>query len=222
MAIFQVAEHFISINGEGRKAGQLAHFIRFAGCNLACGYCDTGWAKEVHDNWEGYSEQELYQLIRKAGIVNVTLTGGEPLLQNGIAGLLLLLGRDPDLQVEIETNGSVELFESGIPDSVSFTLDYKLPGSGMEQYMCTSNYERLRSVDVVKFVVSDRTDLWRSKEIIETYHLIDQKCGIYLSPCFGRMEPAEIVEFLVEQNMNHVNVQLQLHKLIWDPEQRGV
>ncbi|MBR1864972.1 MAG: hypothetical protein IJ801_00540 [Lachnospiraceae bacterium] len=88
--------------------------------------------------------------------------------------------------------------------------------------MCTSNYERLRSVDVVKFVVSDRTDLWRSKEIIETYHLIDQKCGIYLSPCFGRMEPAEIVEFLVEQNMNHVNVQLQLHKLIWDPEQRGV
>ncbi|MBR1866723.1 MAG: radical SAM protein, partial [Lachnospiraceae bacterium] len=109
MAIFQVAEHFISINGEGRKAGQLAHFIRFAGCNLACGYCDTGWAKEVHDNWEGYSEQELYQLIRKAGIVNVTLTGGEPLLQNGIAGLLLLLGRDPDLQVEIETNGSVEL-----------------------------------------------------------------------------------------------------------------
>lgn len=229
MAVFYVAEDFTSINGEGRRAGQLAYFIRFAGCNLSCAYCDTKWANEQGVSCEEYDTEELYRIIKKTGVRNVTLTGGEPLRQEGMGELLALLRRDAGLQVEIETNGSVDIMPF-IPersggqemDNVSFTLDYKLSVSGMEQKMYLPNYEHVRNTDTVKFVVGSREDLLRSKEIVEEYRLADKGCGIYLSPCFGEIEPVEIVEFLVEQNWNDVNVQLQLHKLIWNPDQRGV
>ncbi len=231
MGHFHVVEHFISINGEGRKAGQLAYFVRFAGCNLACEYCDTKWANEVGVSYEEYDEQEIYKMIKDAGIVNVTLTGGEPLVQKDMMKLLMLLRKDDSIQVEIETNGSVDIipfltekagYREDKEDNITFTLDYKLSVSGMEQKMCLSNYENIRSRDTVKFVVGSREDLFRSKEIIEKYRLVDKGCGIYISPCFGRIEPKEIVDFLTEQKLNDINMQLQLHKFIWNPEQRGV
>ena len=241
MGTFHVVEHFVSINGEGRRAGQLAHFIRFAGCNLACEYCDTKWANEEKVPYETYNEKELYELINKSGVKNVTLTGGEPLLQKDMKQLLALLRKDRTLRIEIETNGSVDirpfLLENGKensivkagrkendgqPDNVTFTLDYKLSVSGMEDKMYLQNYENIRSMDTVKFVVGSKADLIKSKKIIEEYGLVTKKCGIYLSPCFGKIEPAEMVDFLVEQNMNDVNIQLQLHKFIWDPDKKGV
>lgn len=240
MEKFQVVEHFISINGEGRRAGQLAVFIRFAGCNLSCEYCDTKWANAPETEYESYTAPELYQMIKRSGVRNVTLTGGEPLLQKNMNQLLSLLRQDKELQIEIETNGSVDIApfmaernavrtveeesrEDGRgEDNVTFTLDYKLSASGMEERMCLSNYSGLRSIDTVKFVAGSRADLVKSKEIIDRYGLVEKGCGIYLSPCFGKIEPREIVDFLVEQNMNGVNVQLQLHKYIWNPEQRGV
>lgn len=237
MGEFHVVEHFISINGEGKRAGQLAHFIRFAGCNLECAYCDTKWANEPGADYEIYNEEELYRLIKEAGVKNITLTGGEPLLQKDIKKLLKLLRKDEEIRVEIETNGSINIQafmpENGTDcgsvlkhpnyqDNVSFTLDYKLPVSGMEQRMCVSNYRNVRAFDTVKFVVGSRADLIRSKEIIDEYKLVEKGCGIYLSPCFGIIEPEEMVIFLIEQNMNDVNIQLQLHKFIWNPDKRGV
>lgn len=232
MGKFHVAEHFISINGEGRRAGQLAHFIRFVGCNLACEYCDTRWANEQNVHYETYGEEELYQMIKAAGVTNVTLTGGEPLLQKNIKQLLSLFRRDRTLWIEIETNGSVDILpfmpkqdDTGNPisaDNVSFTLDYKLPVSGMEDRMCYSNYKNIREADTVKFVAGDRGDLIRSKEIIDHYELVKRGCSIYLSPCFGKIEPETMVNFLIEQRMNDINIQLQLHKYIWNPDQRGV
>lgn len=240
MGTFHVVEHFVSINGEGRRAGQLAHFIRFAGCNLDCEYCDTKWANEADVPYETYNEEELYELIKKSGVKNVTLTGGEPLLQKDIKTLLTLLRKDRTLRIEIETNGSVDIQpfmpikdEKGIAeagkakmeeqtDNVTFTLDYKLPVSGMEEKMYLPNYENIRSVDTVKFVAGSKEDLIKSKKIIEKYQLVKKECGIYLSPCFGKIEPSDMVDFLVEQNMNDVNIQLQLHKFIWDPDKKGV
>lgn len=225
----RVVEHFISINGEGRRAGELSLFIRFAGCNLNCRYCDTKWANRTDVSYESYTVEELFRLIKNSGVKNVTLTGGEPLLQEDIPILLNMLRGESALRIEIETNGSVdiapflEIDESNKKqDNVTFTIDYKMASSGMEDRMCSSNYQSLRSTDTVKFVVGSRKDMIKGKEIIEEYHLIEKGCAIYFSPCFGDIEPSEIVEFLVEQRMNDVKLQLQLHKYIWEPDKRGV
>lgn len=228
MKQFRVVEHFTSINGEGRRAGQLAVFIRFAGCNLNCEYCDTKWANQPGVSCELYTKEEIYEMIKETGVRNVTLTGGEPLLQNGMKELLTLLRRDEGLRVEIETNGSVDIsrfFEESPEisgDNVSFTLDYKTAASGMEDRMYLGNYRNVRAFDTVKFVVGSRADLLKAKQVIETCQLVEKGCGIYLSPCFGRIEPAQMVDFLIEEKMNDVNIQLQLHKFIWDPHKRGV
>ena len=225
MAQFRVVEQFVSINGDGRLAGPLALFIRFAGCNLQCEYCDTKWANEPDVAYRVYTTEELVDEIRKSGVHNITLTGGEPLLQKGIQELLEQLRKYREIRVEIETNGSVDITpysSQDTTDNVTFTLDYKTAVSGMEDKMCLSNYENMRSVDTVKFVVGSRRDLDKARQIIEQYELVAKGCGIYLSPCFGKIEPAEIVDYVVEHKMNGVNVQLQLHKFIWDPDKRGV
>lgn len=225
---FRVVERFTSINGEGRHAGQLAVFIRFAGCNLNCEYCDTKWANAPDVSYELCTKEEIYEKIKESGVQNVTLTGGEPLLQNGMKELLTLLRWDEGLRIEIETNGSVDISaffkeaDEALWDNVSFTLDYKTAVSGMEDRMYLENYRKVRASDTVKFVVGSREDLLKAKQIIETYHLVEKGCGIYLSPCFGRIEPAEMVDFLIEEKMNDVNIQLQLHKFIWSPDKRGV
>lgn len=228
MAEFHVVEQFTSINGEGIKAGQLAVFVRFAGCNLNCSYCDTSWANQKDTNYQIMNEQEILNEILKTGVSNVTLTGGEPLLEDQMEFLLEILLSVPELSIEIETNGSVALEEfqkiaerKKAWDRLSFTMDYKLPGSGMETRMCLENYKILQKKDTVKFVCSDRKDLERAEQIIREYQLIE-RCHVYLSPVFGKIDPAEMVLFMKERNLNKVNLQLQLHKFIWNPEQRGV
>lgn len=223
--MFKVVEHFVSINGEGRRAGQLALFIRFAGCNLACLYCDTKWANEKDVMCEEFTIEELIGLIEKSGVRNVTLTGGEPLIQEGIKELLDELRKRRELQVEIETNGSIDIsgFMSNLKeDNVSFTVDYKTGCSGMEPKMFLDNFKNVRAEDTVKFVVGGIEDLDMARRITDAYKLVERKCAVYISSCFGAIEPKEIVEYMVNRKWNEVNIQLQLHKYIWDPERRGV
>lgn len=222
MASYKVVEIFTSINGEGRRAGQLALFIRFQKCNLHCSYCDTRWANTDSAAYKELTEDELYDEIKKSGIRNITLTGGEPLLQPEIGVLLHKLVADDALSVEIETNGSISIEEfSRLKNPPLFTLDYKLPGSGMEKYMKVENFAYLKPDDTVKFVAGSRLDLERAREIIVGFQLTE-KCAVYISPVFGAIAPAEIVEFMKQYRLNGVNLQLQLHKIIWDPQQRGV
>lgn len=220
--MFNVVEKFVSINGEGKRAGQLAVFIRFKGCNLNCSYCDTKWANEKDAPFVEMTGKQIYDYIKSVGVKNVTLTGGEPLLRDGMYELLTLLAEDEELRVEIETNGSVLLKPyANIKNRPSFTMDYKQPSSGMEDRMIMENFEILDKRDTVKFVSGSMKDLVKAKEIIEKYDLTN-KCSVYLSPVFGKIEPAKMVDFLVENNMNDVNIQLQLHKFIWDPDKKGV
>ncbi len=220
--VYKVVETFISINGEGQHAGELALFIRFAGCNLNCNYCDTRWANQPDVVYQEMTETEIKALVTDSGVRNVTLTGGEPLLQPGMYQLLETMGSLPDIRIEIETNGSVDIGPyMTLIRRPAFTLDYKLPGSGMEAGMNTENYRYLTKEDTVKFVISDKADLTRAREIIEQYQL-EGRCGIYYSPVFGRIRPAEIVDDMIEHRLNGVHMQLQMHKFIWDPEQRGV
>lgn len=219
---YKIVEKFISINGEARAAGELSCFIRFQGCNLNCSYCDTKWANEKEAPYELMSAEEIYGYIKKCGVKNVTLTGGEPLMQENIKELISLLAGDHSLRIEIETNGSVDLFPFlDIEGNVTFTMDYKLPGSHMEKYMALGNMRLLRACDSVKFVVSDLNDLNVSKRIIKEYDL-DNRVAVYLSSCFMRIQPKDIVDYMIDNNMNKVKLQLQLHKYIWEPDRKGV
>ena len=220
--VFPVCEKFVSINGEGRRAGQLAVFIRFRGCNLSCSYCDTKWANEPDAPVEMLTAGEICEYILSTGVTNVTLTGGEPLLRLGIDELMARL-KSQGASVEIESNGAVALdgfCENQVrPDC--FTMDYKLPSSGMENQMVLSNFALLSADDCVKFVAGSVDDLERALEIIEKYDLIN-RCHVYLSPVFGKIEPRDMVEFMTGNGMNGVNLQIQLHKVIWEPDRRGV
>lgn len=219
---FKVVEKFISINGEGPLSGQLAVFVRFAGCNLRCSYCDTLWANEKDVPYRMLSAEEIYEYIKSTNIKNVTLTGGEPLIQKGIMELLELLSKDKDLYVEIETNGSVAINKFFITNNTpSFTVDYKLPSSNVEHNMNMDNFKYLTKNDTVKFVSGSIEDLEIAKNIIDKYRLVE-KTRVYISPVFGQISMERIVEFMQYNKMNGVNLQVQLHKIIWDPDKRGV
>ena len=221
MNTFPVAEKFVSINGEGTRAGELAVFIRFRKCNLSCSYCDTRWANSDCTPAEFLTAEELCGYVASTGVKNVTLTGGEPLLQTNIYKLIKMLITN-GCRVEIETNGSIPLKElSSQQYRPVFTMDYKLPSSCMEDFMCTENFLCLRPEDTVKFVAGSIDDLERAAELIRNYNLTEL-CHVYFSPVFGSINPEEIVNFMKERRLNNVRLQLQLHKFIWSPDTQGV
>lgn len=217
-----VVEKFVSINGESRRAGQLAVFIRFRGCNLNCSYCDTKWANTNECPADEMSPDEIYAYIKSTKVNNVTLTGGEPLLQKDMDRLLKILSGDKSLYVEIETNGSVNIgWVKNIKNSPSLTMDFKSPSSGMCEKMLMENYKYIESKDTVKFVCGSYEDLIKAKEIIDCFDLVN-KCAVYISPVFDSIKLESIVDFMKDNNMNGVNMQLQMHKYIWSPDEKGV
>ncbi len=234
-----VVEKFVSVNGEGRFAGRLAAFVRFAGCNLSCSYCDTTWANEPEVAFEPMTVDEIVDFVRASGARHVTLTGGEPALQPLLPNLVRALmevrmpgvpGEEPyELQVEIETNGAVDLRKLahvrrlGVarPANVAFTMDYKCPSSGMEGAMLASNFELLERNDTVKFVLGSRDDLDRMLAVARKHDLF-ARCAVYLSPVFDKLDPADIVAFMQEHALTRATVQVQLHKIIWPNVEKGV
>lgn len=226
---FKVVEKFVSINGEGTHAGKLAAFIRFAGCNLRCSFCDTKWANDASVSYEEMEAEEIMDYIKSTKVACVTLTGGEPLLQKkeDLESLILLLD-EANLYFEFETNGSVYLKDFASlrqkckhPENFAFTMDYKLIFSNMNEKMCTMNFPLLESQDTVKFVAGSIEDLNLAKKVMEE-HQLHGKCNLYFSPVFGAIEPADIVDYMIENNLLDVTMQLQMHKFIWDPDKRGV
>ena len=231
-----VAERFVSVNGEGRAAGKLAAFIRFTGCNLACSYCDTMWANApvAADRAERVSVADLVAWACETRVECVTLTGGEPALQPELPCLVraLLAELGPlgrGLRVEIETNGAADLRElaqlreacASLPGNLTFTVDWKLPSSGMEDRMLRENFALLDARDTVKFVCGGEGDLGRMLEVSRELGLPD-RVPVYLSPVFGRLDPARIVDFMQENNLTWATAQLQLHKIIWPGVEKGV
>ena len=231
-----VAERFVSVNGEGRAAGKLAAFIRFTGCNLACSYCDTMWANApvAADRAERVSVADLVAWACETRVECVTLTGGEPALQSALPSLVCALLAEPGplergLRVEIETNGAADLRElaqlreacASLPGSLTFTVDWKLPASGMEDRMLRENFALLDARDTVKFVCGGEGDLARMLEVSRELGL-PNRVPVYLSPVFGRLDPARIVDFMQENNLTWATAQLQLHKIIWPGVEKGV
>lgn len=205
----RVNEIFSSIDGEGKRAGELATFIRLTGCNLRCSYCDTRYAFNAGLN------MSITDIVNKVKYYNVTLTGGEPLLYD----VRPLLNELQYNSVNIETNGSRDITPYLDYENVFFTIDYKCKSSGESERMLMSNFEKLRHRDVLKFVVGSIEDLEQAKGIYEKYNPM---AAIYVSPVFGKITPAEIVDFMQEHELEDWKIQLQLHKYIWEPTKRGV
>jgi 7-carboxy-7-deazaguanine synthase len=213
-----VNEIFSSIEGEGIRAGELCTFVRLAGCNLSCDYCDTKYAQCQQDGKEMHPDEIVAQ-CSKLGNINITVTGGEPLIHNNIMDLLGLLCA-VGFKVNVETNGSMPIAKYKISpafkDNLFFTMDYKCLSSGMNSHMDCKNFVDLRSGDVLKFVVGNRKDM---EQCLAFRPLL---CHKYLSPVFGQIEPKEIVEFMKENNLADYRLQIQLHKIVYPPEMRGV
>lgn len=223
----KVIEIFRSIEGEGRRMGKTAIFLRLHDCSLRCSFCDTPYSYDTGD-FRVMTPEQVAESIKSMGGANLrrlTVTGGEPLLhKDELPALLDLL---PDWDVNFETNGSIAIL-SALPEKylsgnrVWFTLDYKSPSSGMEGQMEPLNFCHLRKQDVLKFVVADQNDMEVAKRVISNMTFENPYPHIYFSPVWGRIDLKDIVHFIQFNDLNNVAVQVQLHKIIWNPDTRGV
>ncbi len=210
----RVTEIFHSIQGESTFAGRPCVFVRLTGCPLRCTWCDTDYA------FYGGSERpidEIIGLVRAYECPLVEVTGGEPLAQPQCA---LLLSRlcDEGFTVLLETSGALDT--ASVDPRVRVILDVKCPGSGMTDRMNWTNVERLRAQDEAKFVMKDRFDYEWARETVARYG-IDRRCTVLFSPVFGALEPRQLAEWVLADRLP-VRYQLQLHKLVWSPDMRGV
>ncbi len=227
--MYKVVEMFDSIEGEGKRSGMPATFIRFAGCNLRCGYCDTAYALFGEKEECRYEELGLEDLLSRDIKHCVTLTGGEPLIADGIAELTAQL-LDRGHEINIETNGAVDIVaflqEVGIYDEqkLFFTIDYKLPSSGMSDKMLWNNFENLMPYDVVKFVVGSDEDFLEMKRVINRMRTLYEVMPYMYAGCvYNEYDAKKLVKKLIEDSdTQDVRLQVQLHKIIWDADMRGV
>ena len=208
----KVNEIFLSIQGESLSAGFPTIFVRFTGCNLRCSFCDTVYS---YDAGTEMSVQLIYNEIDKLHYKRVCLTGGEPLLQKDIPELIEKLH---DYIVSIETNGSVDLSNIKLGEKHSFVMDMKPPSSGCSENMLFENFNYLSTKDEIKFVIGDIDDYNWSKQVVSRYH---NNGLITFSPVFGKIEYSDLVEWILRDKLD-VRFQLQLHKVIWSPDKRGV
>ena len=214
----KITEIFYSISGESINAGYPTVFVRTYGCNCRCSYCDSDYS------WSGggYREMSISKILEEVNRYypcdRVILTGGEPLIQPDWKDLVKVLW-DNGYTVEIETNGAVPL-DRDIPNGVTYTMDWKSISSGMSDRMVEDNLHNLRPGDSIKFVVGSKEDLDQAKVIIEK--ILWTGVNIFFSPIFGKIEPKDIVQYILDNKLVKCRMQLQLHKFIWPPEQRGV
>lgn len=212
-----VVEQFLSIQGESSYAGKLCWFIRLAGCNLNCSYCDTGYAKKNSDGTL-VSIATLVENAIASDVKIIEITGGEPLMQRGTVELceeLLAVG----LTVLVETNGSLPIDK--LPAAAIKIMDVKLASSGESNNILYANFAQLTPSDEVKFVISNRTDYEFAKNIIKKYLNNDFEQEVLFSPVWDLITPATLARWVVADKLQ-VRVQLQLHKYIWPPDRRGV
>ncbi|HEX7623212.1 MAG TPA: radical SAM protein, partial [Anaeromyxobacteraceae bacterium] len=186
----RVTEIFFSIQGEGTRAGRPCVFVRFTGCDLRCGYCDTAYA--FHGGKELGREEILAEVARHPCRL-VLLTGGEPLLQRELpelAGELIARG----YEVTVETHG--QRSTTALPPEVVRIVDVKTPGSG-EVTTDFAYLDALRPHDEVKFVVCSEDD-WRFSLDVIRRHRLAGRVTLLVSPVHGAVEPRDLARWLLE------------------------
>ena len=210
-----INEIYHSIQGESTWAGRPCVFVRLTFCDLRCNYCDTEYA---FYEGEKHTLKEIVDLVGKFECPLVEITGGEPLLQKNVLPLMTTLC-DAGHTVLLETSGARDI--SKIDARVHRIMDLKTPGSGEVDKNRWSNIEHLTARDEVKFVMGSREDYEWSREKVQRFDLSKRCQAVLFSPIFGRIDPRQIVEWILEDKLD-VRFQLQMHKFIWTPTQRGV
>lgn len=197
----KIAEIFRSLQGEGRNQGRPCLFIRLAGCNLHCSWCDTPYAQA------GGSDMSIDAILEQVWRLNppyVCITGGEPLLQGDDLEPLLSSLHARGTSIDIETNGTIDF--SRLQPYASICMDVKCPSSGQKSNL--GLLKALRLKDSVKFVIKDETDCQYALDIITSYRISGE---IFLSPVFGS-DYKMIAKFILDNNLP-VRFQIQLHKI---------
>ncbi|MBT4332998.1 MAG: radical SAM protein [Candidatus Cloacimonetes bacterium] len=213
--MLKISEIFCSIQGESTYSGLPCIFIRLAGCNLRCDYCDSTYSYESDIE---FSVADIISKIRGYNPLKlVEITGGEPLLQSEVYQLFELLHQD-GFTILIESNGSISLRD--VPEHIIKIVDVKCPGSGEEESFLLENLEFIhKEKDEIKFVLSDNFDYNWAKDFITKYKLNDYE--ILFSAVSDRLDQQDLAQWIVEDGLS-VRMQLQLHKVIWDKDKRGV
>jgi len=210
-----VNEIFHSIQGESTRVGQPCVFVRLTACDLRCSWCDTPYAF-----YEGTkrSLDEVVNEVERYDCPLVEITGGEPLLQEDVYSLMQTLA-DRGRTVLLETGGHRPI--DRVPASVIRIVDVKCPGSGESEKNCWQNLDTLRAHDEVKFVIADRVDYDFAREVIARHALAGRVAAILFSPVHGVLDPRTLSEWMLADRVP-ARLQVQLHKIIWSPETRGV
>lgn len=209
----QVCETFASIQGESTFAGRPCFFIRLSGCNLRCRYCDTRYA------YQGGAKRPVPALVsefKASGLSLAAITGGEPLLQDGVYDLLSALTHEAT--VLLETNGTIPV--SKVPRQVVALIDIKCPGSGFAGENCWQNMRRLRPHDEVKFVICGRTDYVWSRQVMQKYRLAGRCRAVNFTPAAGFLKPQILASWILRDCLP-VRLNCQLHRQIWPETIRG-
>jgi 7-carboxy-7-deazaguanine synthase len=223
-------ELYKSVQGESSFAGLPCIFVRLAGCNLRCAWCDSEY---TFSGGKPFSEDEIVaQIEALAPCRLVEFTGGEPMLQ--AKELLPLMQRllAQNYTLMIETSGERPLAE--VPKAVHKIVDVKCPGAGAAaNSFRLENLEALTQNDEVKFVITNREDYEFARDFIRKYDLNSKARGILLSPAFRQtpspqrtsdnmaLDPRNLVEWMLADGLD-ARLSLQIHKFIWEPMKKGV
>ncbi|MCC6694042.1 MAG: radical SAM protein [Candidatus Hydrogenedentes bacterium] len=210
-----VTEVYKSIQGESTWAGLPCIFVRLTGCPLRCIWCDTAYA------FNGGTKMTVGDALEQCVALDcalVEITGGEPLAQKHCGTLAQCL-LDRGMTVLCETSGALPI--DRLPAAVIKIMDLKCPGSGECGKNDWSNIGRLSPRDEVKFVIADRTDYEWSRGVIREHRLPSRCHQVLLSPVFGSVDARDLVSWILEDQLD-VRFQLQLHKFVWPPDQKGV
>jgi 7-carboxy-7-deazaguanine synthase len=217
----QIIEIFRSIQGESTLAGLPCVFIRLAGCNLRCRWCDTRYAADGVG--QPVSVEEICGRAEKLSTGLVCVTGGEPLLQEHTPILVNHLLEEGQ-RVQVETNGSRDM--SVLPEGARRVMDVKCPDSGAAGTTLQSNFRELADRDELKFVIATRRDFDWACRLVRTRQLTD-RCPVLFSPASlsgneeAEVTPRKLAEWILSVNLP-LRLQLQLHRILWPDIERGV
>ena len=207
-ATLRISEIFYSLQGETTTSGLPTAFIRLTGCPLRCNYCDTEYA---FFGGEKYALGQILEQVKGYQPRYVTVTGGEPLAQ---PNCLPLLGDlcDAGYRVSLETSGALPIAD--VDKRVVVILDLKTPASGEAGRNLWENLPHLKHGDEIKFVICDRADYEWVRLKLDQYNLIDGRFELLFSPSQGQLEPAQLAQWIMADNLP-VRLQMQLHKQLW-------